>query len=196
MFSRSISYIWVASPVGKDWLKAGVVALSRFYFKPRWRLRWSTFGWKAFDQTVAWHLSRGLNVWFSWGMFEGVAERLGLGVICSVSEPFHGGWAHLWGFYSLCLVGPRFVNARLVVDGPSHRRTCISGYTDLEKATGPVEGFRALEVLFSQVPYFCYESLQWEEDVDYLPMAKPVSQITTRGSAVTVACLSGAVGRW
>jgi hypothetical protein len=31
--------------------------------------------------------------------------------------------------------------------------------------------------------------LKW--DVDYLPMAKPVIQITTRGSAVTDASLAG-----
>ncbi len=38
----------------------------------------------------------------------------------------------------------------------------------------------------SRAPYVCYVCLRCEKDVDYLPMAKPVSQITTRGSAVTV----------
>lgn len=31
-------------------------------------------------------------------------------------------------------------NARLVTDGPSHRRACLTGYTDSEKATGPLKG--------------------------------------------------------
>ena len=35
-----------------------------------------------------------------------------------------------------------------------------------------------------------------QKDVDYLLMAKPVVQLTTRGSAVTVLCLLGAVGCW
>jgi hypothetical protein len=33
------------------------------------------------------------------------------------------------------------VNARLVTDGPSHRRACLSGYTDLGKVTGTGERF-------------------------------------------------------
>ena len=42
-----------------------------------------------------------------------------------------------------------------------------------------------LSSLSSRAPYIWYECSRWEKDVDYLPMAKPVSQLTTRGSAVT-----------
>jgi len=35
------------------------------------------------------------------------------------------------------------VNARLVIDGPGHRRACLTGYTDSGKVTGPLEGSRA-----------------------------------------------------
>jgi len=40
------------------------------------------------------------------------------------------------GLHGLCLVGPQFVDARLVTDGPSHRRARTPGYTDLGKVTG------------------------------------------------------------
>ena len=45
---------------------------------------------------------------------------------------------------------------------------------------------RTLRGPLGQAPYICYECLRWKKDVDYLPMAKPVCQLTTRGSAVTV----------
>jgi hypothetical protein len=42
----------------------------------------------------------------------------------------------------------------------------------------------------SRAPYVCCVCLQWEKDVDYLPMAKPVSQLTTRRSASTVCTIA------
>jgi hypothetical protein len=40
-----------------------------------------------------------------------------------------------------CLVGP--LDGRLVSHGPSHRRTCLSGYTDLGMETGLVRALRS-----------------------------------------------------
>ena len=40
-----------------------------------------------------------------------------------------------------CLVGP--LDGRLVSHGPSHRRACLSGYTDLGMETGLVRALRS-----------------------------------------------------
>jgi len=65
-------------------------------------------------------------------------ERLGVESAGGASRPLSS------------LVRPQ-INARLVTDGPSHRRACLTGYTDSEKATGPLKGFRAFWVFLAEL---------------------------------------------
>src|SRR6202044_455587 len=80
------------------------------------------------------------------------------------------GGSLLWGLNAHgasrpCLGGPPFANARLVTNGPSHRRACVSGYTDLGKGTGPWECSRALLVFLVELLTFvtraCDERRMW-----------------------------------
>lgn len=43
------------------------------------------------------------------------------------------------------------IDARLVTDGPSHRRACLTGYTDSGKATGPLKGLSSLLVFLVEL---------------------------------------------
>lgn len=52
------------------------------------------------------------------------------------------------------------IYARLVTDGPSHRRACLTGYTDSEKATGPLKGLSSLFGLSSRALRFGRLSLR------------------------------------
>ncbi len=65
--------------------------------------------------------------WVVHALYDDLLRYLGVESAGAASRPFSN------------LVCPQS-NARLVTDGPSHRRACLTGYTDSEKATGPLKG--------------------------------------------------------